>query len=42
MLFDTGLTAHFDETGPLLIGLAWLGALIIGAALALTHRRRST
>jgi hypothetical protein len=27
VLSDTGLTAHFDETWPLLMGLAWLGVV---------------
>ena len=35
VLFDTGLTAHFDETGPLLMGFAWLVGLLILAGLIL-------
>ena len=38
VLFDTGLTAHFDATGPLLIGLAWLGGLLIAAGFVLARR----
>ncbi|MFC3495790.1 ABC transporter permease [Glycomyces rhizosphaerae] len=37
VLLDGGLTAGFDETGSLLLGLAWLVAL--GAAAALIWRR---
>lgn len=37
VVFDTGLTAHFDQTGPLLAGLAWLGGLLIVATLVLAH-----
>lgn len=33
VLFDTGLTDHFDETGSLLIALAWLVGLAVVAAL---------
>ena len=35
VLFDTGLTARFDETGPLLMGFAWLVGLLILAGLIL-------
>lgn len=35
VLFDTGLTTHFDEIGPLLIALAWLVGLGILAGLLL-------
>jgi hypothetical protein len=42
VLFDTGLTAQFDQTGPLLIGLAWVGGLSIAAALTLTRGGHST
>jgi len=42
VLFDTGLTAGFDETAPLLIGLGWLGGLMILAAIMLTRGGRST
>lgn len=31
VLFDSGLTAHFDETRPLLIALTWLVGLAIAA-----------
>ena len=37
VLLDGALTRGFDETVPLLIGLAWLAALAI--AVALTYRR---
>jgi hypothetical protein len=36
VLFDTGLTAHFDEIGPLLMGFAWLVGLLIFAGLVLS------
>ena len=36
VLFDTGLTAHFDETGALLMGFAWLIGLLILAGLMLS------
>lgn len=42
VLFDTGLTAHFDETGPLLIGLAWLAGLLIVATLVLARGGKAT
>lgn len=29
VMLDGGLTAHFDQTGPLLLGLAWLLALAV-------------
>ena len=32
VLLDGGLTAHFDQTGSLLLGLAWLFALAVLAA----------
>jgi hypothetical protein len=41
VLFDTALTARFDETWPLLIGLAWLGVLLVVAALVLVRARPS-
>lgn len=41
VLFDTGLTAHFDQGGPLLIGCAWLVGLLIAATLVDTHAGRS-
>ena len=37
VLFDTGLTVHFDETGPLLMGFAWLIGLLILAGLVLSR-----
>lgn len=42
VLFDTGLTQHFDQTGPLLAGgLGWLGGILTAAAgLVLSHGRR--
>lgn len=39
VLFDTGLTAHFDQTGPLLLGLAWLGGLLIVASFVVARAR---
>ena len=39
VLFDTGLTAHFDEIGPLLAGLAWFVGLTVVATFALMHSR---
>jgi ABC-2 family transporter protein len=41
VLFDTGLTAHFDQVGPLLVGLAWLVGLSIAAALVIVRAGRS-
>jgi hypothetical protein len=41
VLFDTGLTAHFDQVGPLLAGLAWLVGLSIAAALVIVRAGRS-
>lgn len=41
VLFDTGLTAQFTQSGPLLIGLAWLGGLVVVAALILLRARPS-
>ncbi len=41
VVFDTGLTAHFDQRGPLLIGCAWLLGLLIAATLVLTRVGRS-
>lgn len=32
VLPDGGLTAHFDQTGSLLLGLAWMLALAVLAA----------
>ncbi|HEY9266180.1 ABC transporter permease (plasmid) [Mycolicibacterium vanbaalenii] len=40
VLFDTGLTAHFDQTGPLLAALAWLSGLLLVASLVLARSRR--
>jgi hypothetical protein len=40
VLFDTGLTAHFDQTGALLTGLAWLVGLSIAAALVIVRAGR--
>jgi hypothetical protein len=40
-LLDTGLTAHFDQTGSLLAGLVWLGGVLIVAVVMLARRRRS-
>ena len=37
VLLDGALTRGFDETVPLLIGLAWLAALTIGVALTYRH-----
>jgi hypothetical protein len=41
VLFDTGLTTHFDQTGPLLTGLVWLGGLSVAATLVIARARRS-
>jgi hypothetical protein len=41
VLFDTGLTAQFDQTGPLLIGLAWLVGLAVAAAAVIVRAGRS-
>jgi ABC-2 family transporter len=37
VLVDGALTATFDETGPLLLGLAWLLALVAAVALIYRH-----
>ena len=42
LLFDTGLTATFDQTAPFLTGLAWLAGLFILAAITLAHGGKST
>jgi hypothetical protein len=42
VLFDTGLTAHFDQFGALVIGLAWLGGLGVTATLILARGVNST
>jgi hypothetical protein len=39
VLFDTGLTPHFDETGSLLMGLIWLSGLLALAAMVLIRAR---
>ncbi|WP_019873168.1 ABC transporter permease [Sporichthya polymorpha] len=41
VLLDTGLTNHFDQTGPLLAALAWLVGLALTAT-ALFHRSMPT
>ncbi|MDH6194277.1 hypothetical protein M2272_000898 [Mycobacterium frederiksbergense] len=41
VLFDTGLTAHFDETGPLLAAFVWLAGLLAVAAIVLVRARPS-
>ena len=41
VLFDTGLTALFDQSGPLLAGLAWVAGLSIAAALVIARAGRS-
>lgn len=38
VVFDTGLTAQFDQIGPLLIGLTWLAGLVIAAAVIFARR----
>lgn len=40
VLFDAGLTDHFDEIGPLLLGMGWLAAMLAVAVLVLTRRIR--
>ncbi|MDN3029525.1 ABC transporter permease [Streptomyces sp. S.PB5] len=42
VLYDAALTGSFDETGPLLIALAWLAGLTIAAALLFRHAVRTT
>jgi hypothetical protein len=42
VLFDTGLTATFDQTAPLLIGLAWFAGVFVLAAITLAHGGKST
>ncbi|SBS77500.1 conserved membrane hypothetical protein [uncultured Mycobacterium sp.] len=37
VLFDTGLTPHFDQTGPLLAAMAWLVVLSGAAGLVLSR-----
>jgi hypothetical protein len=39
VLLDAGLTARFDQTGPLLLALAWLLALTLVARLVVCHTR---
>jgi len=41
VVFDTGLTPHFTQAGPLLIGLAWFGGLLVVAAQVLIRARPS-
>lgn len=41
LLFDTSLTAGFDETGSLLIGLAWLAGLLLVAGIVLVRGGKS-
>jgi hypothetical protein len=40
ILLDGALTTHFDETRPLIIGLAWLTILALTVALAYRHTTR--
>ncbi|WP_020660432.1 hypothetical protein [Amycolatopsis benzoatilytica] len=40
VLLDGGLTDHFDETGPLLLGLAWL--VVLGVLATVLFRRTSS
>ncbi|MGW5723395.1 ABC transporter permease [Amycolatopsis sp. NPDC003865] len=40
VLLDGGLTDHFDETGPLLLGLGWL--VVLGILATLLFRRTSS
>jgi hypothetical protein len=42
VIFDTALTADFDQYVPLLIGLAWLGGLSLIAAITLVRGHPST
>ncbi|WP_033314374.1 ABC transporter permease [Streptomyces iakyrus] len=42
VLYDAALTASFDETGPLLIALAWLAGLTFTAALLFRRAVRTT
>jgi hypothetical protein len=35
------MVAQFDQTGPLLIGLAWLGGLSIAATVVIVRAGRS-
>jgi hypothetical protein len=39
MFFDTGLTAHFDETLTLLTGFTWLLGLLAFAAVTFVRVR---
>lgn len=41
VLFDTGLTTHFTQIAPLMIGMAWLGGLLVLAAVILVRARPS-
>lgn len=40
VLLDGGLTDHFDQTGPLLLGLAWLA--VLGVLATVLFRRTSS
>ncbi|MBU3750020.1 MAG: ABC transporter permease [Mycobacterium sp.] len=42
VLFDTGLTAHFDQLSPLLAALGWLAGLAVVAAALLWRGPRPT
>lgn len=42
VIFDTALTADFDQYVPLLIGVAWLVGLGVVAAVTLTRGHSST
>jgi hypothetical protein len=41
VIFDTGLTPQFTQIGPLLIGLAWVGGLLLVGTLVLIRARPS-
>ncbi len=41
VLSDAILTRTFDQTGPLLTGLAWLGGLTVAAVIGFRHAMRS-
>ena len=42
VLIDGGLTATFDETGPLLIALAWITALAVTTTVLVRRTIRPT
>ena len=42
VLLDAALTRGFDETVPLVIGLAWLAALALAVALTYRHATASS